>query len=148
VKPPDFQCFCIFRSAWKAYLTSMTHSTTTPRPGTPPAQSRCTKQFWSCPHGLQLFLSIGVELPTTATACRRASFSPIGHLRSHILLVAAWQRQFMVKGCMYCNLTTYSFINDSMVPWSTELAKHSVSISRITNMDVSVSRITGYGCLC
>jgi hypothetical protein len=33
-------------------LTSKTPSTTTPGPGTPPANSRRTKQFWSRPHGL------------------------------------------------------------------------------------------------
>jgi hypothetical protein len=41
-----------FWAAWKACLTSLTPSTTTPRWGTPPANSRCTKQFWSRPHGL------------------------------------------------------------------------------------------------
>jgi hypothetical protein len=30
---------------WKAYMTSLTPSTTTPGPGTPPANSRCTKQY-------------------------------------------------------------------------------------------------------
>ncbi len=49
---PFLRCFCTFRAAWKAYLTSMTPSTTTPGPGTLPANSRCTKQFWSNPHGL------------------------------------------------------------------------------------------------
>jgi hypothetical protein len=38
-KPLPFFCrFCIFRTAWKAYLTSMTPSTTTPGPGAPPPQ--------------------------------------------------------------------------------------------------------------
>ncbi len=37
-------------------------STTTPGPGTPPANSRRAKQFWSRPHGLYLFLSVGLEL--------------------------------------------------------------------------------------
>jgi hypothetical protein len=36
--------FCIFRAALKSYLTSLTPSTTTPRLGTPPANSRRTKQ--------------------------------------------------------------------------------------------------------
>ncbi len=47
--------FChvhIFLAAWKVYLTSRTSSTTTPGLGTTPANSRHTKQFWSCPHGL------------------------------------------------------------------------------------------------
>ncbi len=39
--------FHTFRVAWKAYLTSITPFTTTPRPGTPPANSRPTKQRWS-----------------------------------------------------------------------------------------------------
>jgi hypothetical protein len=33
-------------------LTSLTSPTTTPRPGTPPADSWHTKQFFSRPHGL------------------------------------------------------------------------------------------------
>ncbi len=37
---PFFFRFRIFRVAWKAYLTSMTSSTTTPGPGTPPTNSR------------------------------------------------------------------------------------------------------------
>ncbi len=44
--------FCIFRAALKAYLTSLTPSTTTPCPGIPPANSQRTKQFFSHPHGL------------------------------------------------------------------------------------------------
>ncbi len=44
--------FCTFWAYWKAYLTSLTPSTTTPWLGTPPANSRCTKQFLSPPHGL------------------------------------------------------------------------------------------------
>jgi hypothetical protein len=36
----------------KAYLTSVILSTTTPGLGTPPANSRRTKQFWSGPRGL------------------------------------------------------------------------------------------------
>jgi hypothetical protein len=32
--------FQVFRAAWKAYLTSKTPSTTTPGPGTPPANSQ------------------------------------------------------------------------------------------------------------
>jgi hypothetical protein len=55
-------------------------STTNPEPGTPPANSRRTKQFWSRPHSLYLFLSVGPELPTTAAAWRVASLSPIGRL--------------------------------------------------------------------
>jgi hypothetical protein len=61
-------------------MTSMKLSNTTPGPGTPPANSRRTKQFWSCPHGLLLFLSVGPELLTTAAAWRIASLSPIGRL--------------------------------------------------------------------
>ncbi len=48
-----------------AYLTPLTPSNTTPCPGTPLANSR---QFLSCPHSLQLFLSEGMELPTMAVA--------------------------------------------------------------------------------
>jgi hypothetical protein len=44
--------FCLFQAALKAYLASVIPSTTTPGPGTPPANSWCTKQFWSCPGGL------------------------------------------------------------------------------------------------
>ncbi len=61
-------------------LTPLTPSTATPCPGTPPANSRCTKQFLSHPHDLQLFLSEGAELPTMAVALCKASLSPIGHL--------------------------------------------------------------------
>jgi hypothetical protein len=49
---PFFCRFHVFRAAWKAYLTSKTPSTTTPGPGTPPANSQHTKQFWSRPHSL------------------------------------------------------------------------------------------------
>jgi hypothetical protein len=49
---PFFRRFWLFRTAVKVHMTSMKLSTTTPRPGTPPANSRRTKQFWSCPHGL------------------------------------------------------------------------------------------------
>jgi hypothetical protein len=56
---PFLHRFRTVRAAWKAYLTSMTPSTTTPGLGTPPANSRRTKQFWSHPHGLYLFLSVG-----------------------------------------------------------------------------------------
>jgi hypothetical protein len=52
----------------------MNLSTTTPGPGTPPANSRHTKQFWSRPHGLQLFLRVGPELADIAY------LSPIGRL--------------------------------------------------------------------
>jgi hypothetical protein len=47
--------FCRFRqirAALKVYLASVIPSTTTPGPGTPPANSRRTKQFWSHPRGL------------------------------------------------------------------------------------------------
>jgi hypothetical protein len=47
-----FRCFCLFRTAVKVYMTSRKLSTTTPGPGTPPANSRRAKQFWSRPHGL------------------------------------------------------------------------------------------------
>ncbi len=49
---PFFRRFLLFRTAVKVYMTSMKLSTTTPGPGTPPANSRRAKQFWSCPHGL------------------------------------------------------------------------------------------------
>ncbi len=45
IKLPVFCRFSVFRAAWKAYFTSKTPSTTTLGPGTPPANSRCTKQF-------------------------------------------------------------------------------------------------------
>jgi hypothetical protein len=35
-----FRRFRIFRAAWKAYLTSMTPSTTTPGPGAPPVNTQ------------------------------------------------------------------------------------------------------------
>ncbi len=44
-------------------MTSMNVSTTTPGPGTPLANSRRAKQFWSRPHDLYLFLSVGLEPP-------------------------------------------------------------------------------------
>jgi hypothetical protein len=44
-KPVRNRLFLYFWAAWKAYLTSMTFSTTTPGPGAPPANSRRTKQF-------------------------------------------------------------------------------------------------------
>jgi hypothetical protein len=44
--------FRTFRAAWRAYLIYLTSPTTTPGPGTPSANSRYTKQFLSCPHGL------------------------------------------------------------------------------------------------
>ncbi len=50
--------------------------------------------FLCHPHGLQLFLSEGSELPTTATAWRKASLSPSGRLEGHKWLLAARQRQF------------------------------------------------------
>ncbi len=34
-KRPFLRCFCIFRVALKAYLTSLSSSTSTPKPGTP-----------------------------------------------------------------------------------------------------------------
>ncbi len=45
----------------KVYMTSWNLSTTTPGPGTHPASSQRTKQFWSRPHGLYLFLNVGPE---------------------------------------------------------------------------------------
>jgi hypothetical protein len=88
-----FLCpFCIFPAAWKAYMTP---STTTPGSDSTPANSQCTRQFWSRPHSLYLFLSVGVELPTTAVAWRRASLSLIGHLRRHTWLLPPWQHQFI-----------------------------------------------------
>jgi hypothetical protein len=36
----------------KVYMTSWNLSTTTPGPGTPPANSQRAKQFWSLQHGL------------------------------------------------------------------------------------------------
>jgi hypothetical protein len=44
--------FRLFRAALKVYLVSVIPSTTTPGQGTPPANSRRTKQFWSRPRGL------------------------------------------------------------------------------------------------
>jgi hypothetical protein len=41
-----------FWAAFKAYLISLTPSTTTPGLGTPPANSLRNKQFWGLPHGL------------------------------------------------------------------------------------------------
>jgi hypothetical protein len=49
---PFFRHFHLFRAALTAYLASVIPSTTTPGPGTPPANSRRTKQFWSGPRGL------------------------------------------------------------------------------------------------
>jgi hypothetical protein len=49
---PFFRCFRLFRAALKVYLASVIPSTTTPGPGTPPANSRRTKQFWSHQCGL------------------------------------------------------------------------------------------------
>ncbi len=49
---PFFRRFRLFRTAVKVYMTSMNISTTTPGPGTPPANSRRAKKFWSRPHGL------------------------------------------------------------------------------------------------
>ncbi len=49
---PFFRRFWLFCTAVKVYMTSMNLSTITPRPGTPPANSRHAKQFWSPPHGL------------------------------------------------------------------------------------------------
>jgi hypothetical protein len=49
---PFFRHFRIFQAALKAYLASMTPSTSTPGPGAPPANSQRTKQFWSLPRGL------------------------------------------------------------------------------------------------
>ncbi len=59
-------------------------SITTPGPGIPPANRQCAKQFWSCPHGLKLFLSVGPELPDYGrgmTYCLPLSFwSPGSHI--------------------------------------------------------------------
>jgi hypothetical protein len=49
-------------------LTSLTPSTATPWPGTPPANSQRIKQFLSRPHGRYLFFCEGPELPTTTMA--------------------------------------------------------------------------------
>jgi hypothetical protein len=49
---PFFRYFWLFRTAVKVYMTSMNLTTTTPRLGTPPANSRRAKQFWNRPHGL------------------------------------------------------------------------------------------------
>jgi hypothetical protein len=49
---PFFCRFWLFRMAVKVYMTSRNLTTTTPRPGTPPANSRRAKQFWNHPHGL------------------------------------------------------------------------------------------------
>ncbi len=49
---PFFCRFWLFRTAVKVYMTSMNLSTTTPGPGTPPANNQRAKQFWSRPHGL------------------------------------------------------------------------------------------------
>jgi hypothetical protein len=51
-KPPVFRRFWLFRTAVKVYMTSMNLTNTTPRPGTPPANSWRAKQFWNRPHGL------------------------------------------------------------------------------------------------
>ncbi len=48
---PFFRCFRIFRAAWKAYLTSMTPSTTTPGPGASDCSRGMTQSlplsYWS-----------------------------------------------------------------------------------------------------
>jgi hypothetical protein len=49
---PFFHRFPLFQAALKASLASVIPYTTTPEPGTPPANSRRTKQFWSGPRGL------------------------------------------------------------------------------------------------
>jgi hypothetical protein len=48
-KPAIWRHCCTFLAAWKAYLTP---STTTASQGTPSANSRRTKQFFSHPHSL------------------------------------------------------------------------------------------------
>jgi hypothetical protein len=58
----------------------MNLSTTTPGPGTHPANSQRAKQFWSRPHSLQLFLSVGPELPDYGRGMTYPSLSPIGRL--------------------------------------------------------------------
>jgi hypothetical protein len=49
---PVFCHFCTFQVAWGHTLATLTTSTTAPCPGTPPANSRRTKQFLSHPLGL------------------------------------------------------------------------------------------------
>ncbi len=49
---PFFLRFHLFRAVLRAYLASVIPSTTTPGPGTPPANSWRTKKFWSGPRGL------------------------------------------------------------------------------------------------
>jgi hypothetical protein len=49
---PFFRHFWLFRTAVKVYMTPIYLSTTTPGPGTPPANSRRAKQFWGRLHGL------------------------------------------------------------------------------------------------
>jgi hypothetical protein len=49
---PFLHRFWLFRTAVKVYMTSMNLTTTTPRPGTLPANSQRAKQFWNRPHGL------------------------------------------------------------------------------------------------
>jgi hypothetical protein len=47
-----FRSFHLFQAALEASLASVIPSTTTPVPGTPPANSRRTMQFWSRPRRL------------------------------------------------------------------------------------------------
>jgi hypothetical protein len=84
---PFLPRFRIFQAALKSYLPSLTPSTTTPGLGTPPANSRRTKQFLSHPHDLLYHIYIYIkyyilyyiyyiyilELLTTAVAWPRAS---------------------------------------------------------------------------
>jgi hypothetical protein len=67
-KPPVFFADSYILGGLEGLFDFYTFSTTIPGPGTPPANSRCTKQFWSRPHGLYLFLCVGPELPTKAEA--------------------------------------------------------------------------------
>jgi hypothetical protein len=93
-----FLCrFWTFRACWKAYFTSLTPSTTTLGLGTPPANSRRTKQFLIPPHVSSSFKV------TTAAAWRRVSHSPIRCLRSHISMTSS--RPSTSKKCGERHLT-------------------------------------------
>jgi hypothetical protein len=52
VKPLVFWPFSYISVSMGVYLSPLTPSTTTPCLGTPPTNSRCTKQFLSHPHSL------------------------------------------------------------------------------------------------
>ncbi len=64
---PFFRRFQIFRVALKSYLTSLTPSTTTPGPGTPPTNSQRTKQYIYRYILYHIYTYI-TELPTMAAA--------------------------------------------------------------------------------